>query len=71
MSEAHDEATRLLTEQRETLERVTLRLLEKEVLEQDEFLALYREGQHSRAPDAAGQPIGGSPRPTALNGPLA
>jgi cell division protease FtsH len=43
MSDAHAEATRLLTEQRGTLERITMRLLEKEVLEQDEFLALYHE----------------------------
>jgi cell division protease FtsH len=45
MTEAHEEATRLLSAQRATLERITLRLLEKEVLEQEEFLALYQEGQ--------------------------
>jgi cell division protease FtsH len=60
MSDAHDEATRLLTEQRATLERVTLRLLEKEVLEQDEFLALY-SGEPLPPVDAPAQlaPSGG------------
>jgi cell division protease FtsH len=68
MSDAHAEATRLLTEQRATLERVTLRLLEKEVLEQDEFLALYSGEQlppvDPNGPglitDGAGQSAGGS-----------
>ena len=42
LTEAYDRARNILNEQREVLERVTLHLLNKEVLEQDEFLALYR-----------------------------
>ncbi len=42
LTDAHAQARRILTEQRATLERVTVHLLDKEVLEQDEFLALYR-----------------------------
>ncbi len=42
LTDAHAQARRILTEQRATLERVTAHLLDKEVLEQDEFLALYR-----------------------------
>jgi cell division protease FtsH len=54
MTEAHDEATRLLTELRPTLERITLKLLEKEVLEQDEFLALYHEAPDGEPPTVSG-----------------
>jgi cell division protease FtsH len=42
MNEAYERARNILIDQRDVLERVTAHLLEKEVLEQDEFLALYR-----------------------------
>jgi cell division protease FtsH len=69
MTDAHEEARRLLTEQRATLERVTLRLLEKEVLEQDEFLALYHDQDvASPAHAVSGAPSTGVALP---DGPLA
>ena len=37
---AHDEARRILREKRDILERVTRRLLEKEVMEGDELRAM-------------------------------
>ena len=40
LSAAHDEARKILKEQRDALERVTRPLLEREVLEADEFLRL-------------------------------
>ncbi len=42
LTEADDRARNILHEHREALERVTEQLLNKEVIEQDELLALYR-----------------------------
>jgi ATP-dependent Zn protease len=41
---AHQEARRILREQRELLERVTRRLLDKEVMEGDELRAMIAAG---------------------------
>jgi cell division protease FtsH len=70
MTDAHEEARRLLSDLRPTLERVTHRLLEKEVLEADEFLALYhnQEGAASPALAHTAPPSTGSALP---DGPLA
>ena len=44
VSHAHQEARRILREQRELLERVTRRLLEKEVMEGEELRAMIAAG---------------------------
>ena len=44
VSQAHQEARRILREQRELLERVTRRLLEKEVMEGEELRAMIAAG---------------------------
>jgi cell division protease FtsH len=67
MTEAHEEATRLLTDLRPTLERVTLSLLEKEVLEQDEFLALYHNREMAAMAPLSSPPSTGAALP---DGPL-
>ena len=43
IGEAHEEARRILREHRDFLERVTRRLLEKEVMEGDELRAMMAE----------------------------
>jgi cell division protease FtsH len=45
VSDAHNEARRILLEKREVLETVTRRLLDKEVMEGDELRAIL-EGTH-------------------------
>jgi cell division protease FtsH len=45
LDEAHDSARRVLTEQRDLLEKVTRRLLEKEVIEGDELKQLMAESE--------------------------
>jgi cell division protease FtsH len=44
VSHAHQEARRILREQRELLERVTRRLLEQEVMEGEELRAMIAAG---------------------------
>ena len=51
MTDAHNEARRLLSERRDLLERVTRRLLDIEVMEGDELRALL--GVHESAPHSA------------------
>jgi cell division protease FtsH len=53
MTEAHAQARNILTLHRDILERVTVRLLDKEVLEGDEFLALYRGESALPAPSTS------------------
>ncbi len=52
ITDAHESARRILTEQRHILEVVTRRLLEKEVIDGDELRALIAEGTPSPLQDA-------------------
>ena len=56
VTEAHNTARRILTEQRDRLETVTRRLLEVEVMEGDELRSLLGV-QPSKSPDAAPLPV--------------
>jgi cell division protease FtsH len=45
LTEAHDSARRVLSERRETLQRIAARLLEKEIIERDELRELIAAGE--------------------------
>jgi cell division protease FtsH len=50
LDEAHDTARRVLTDQRDLLEKVTRRLLEKEVIEGDELKELIAQSAAQPVP---------------------
>jgi cell division protease FtsH len=56
VDECHDRARQLLTEHRDTVEKIVALLLQKETLERAEFRAVMTDAERSIRPDANGGP---------------
>jgi cell division protease FtsH len=61
LEQAHEQACRLLTENREALERLVQALLREEVLERDQVLAIIGEGRGAQKSAVGGQSAQGTP----------
>ena len=55
MTQAHQQARSVLTEQREALDRLAQALLQEEVLERDQVLAIVQGGQNTQSGVASEQ----------------
>jgi cell division protease FtsH len=61
LEQAHQQARRLLTENRETLERLAQALLQEEVLDRDQVVAIIGEALTRRGGAAGGENVAGRP----------
>ncbi len=60
IDEAHERSRKILTEKRETLEKLANLLLEKEVVERDEFLKIAGNGREAKLADANKEEVSSS-----------